>query len=241
MKKDLTRAEASNQEAWPDSRQLYQCRRLDQIAARWDAKAPTWDAELQSPLCHLNEDKAYPRFVRETRDLILSRRDFCAPCGLIEAGCGTGLVLSELVAFFAWAIGVDISPAMIARAKAKNIPKATFIVGDCFKLSDSCVPAGAIISRGVLLSHYGHRAGVPLLSAAHAALVPGGFAVFDFLNQAGRAKATHAPDHKQYFTRSEVLALARNAGFGRATILGTDDQRILLLVGERSEKQEVLT
>lgn len=234
MKKDITTAEASDQEAWPDSRQPYESRRLDQIAARWDAKAPTWDAELQSPLCHLNEDEAYPRFVRDTRDLILSRRDFCAPCGLIDAGCGTGLVLGELVAFFAWAIGVDISPAMIARAKAKNLPKANFIVGDCFRLSDLCAPAGAIISRGVLLSHYGHRVGVPLLAAAHAALVPGGFAVFDFLSQAGRPRAIHAPGNKQYFSRSEVVALGQSAGFGKVTILGTEERRVLLMVGENT-------
>ena len=233
MREDITQGNKGNEGLWPDSRELYESRRLDQIAARWDAKASTWDAELKSPSCHLNEDEAYPRFVREARGLILKRGDFCATHGLIEAGCGTGLVLCEIVSLFAWGIGVDISPKMIARAKAKNIPQAKFIVGDCFELPSSCPRAGAVVSRGVLLSHYGAQAGAELLRAAHDVLIPGGFAVLDFLNEAGRAKAIHAAENKEYYRPTEVEALARRAGFQGVKIIGEDGSRVLLVFGQR--------
>jgi SAM-dependent methyltransferase len=207
---------------------------LYQIAARWDAKAATWDEALGTPSCHLNEDEAYPRFVRATRGLIAERQDFCATHGVIDAGCGTGLVLCEIISSFAWAIGVDISPEMIARAKAKNIPNAKFTLGDCFQISRLCPRAGAVFSRGVLLSHYGAQAGEAFLRAARDALVPGGFAVVDFLNEAGRAKAVHAPENKEYFTRTAAEALARRAGFERVSVLGRNDRRVLLVFGERA-------
>src|SRR5262249_240187 len=123
---------------------------------------------------------------------------------------------------------------MIARAKAKKIAGANFIVGDCFRLSALCPRAGAVISRGVLLSHYGSQAGEALLRAAHAALVPGGFAIFDFLNEAGRAKAVHVPENKEHFGRTASEALARRAGFYDVRIIGEDDRRVLLLFAEKS-------
>ncbi len=44
---------------------IYQDRQLEAIASRWDAKARTWESELENPACHLNEDAAYERFLRQ--------------------------------------------------------------------------------------------------------------------------------------------------------------------------------
>jgi predicted TPR repeat methyltransferase len=152
--------------------------------------------------------------------------------GILDVGCGTGLVLSELISRFAWGIGIDISSKMIATARAKNL-KAKFIVGDCFEISKLCPKAGAVLSRGVLLSHYGAQAGESLLRAAHDALLPGGFMLFDFLNETGRHKALHAPEYKHYFHRTAAQALARRAGFAHVTILGRGARRVLFLFGQR--------
>jgi len=232
MKKGIVEGDKENGGCPFGSPEAYKSRKLDQIAARWDAKAATWDRELKSPRCHLNEDEAYSRFVRETKRLISLRRDFCARHGVIDAGCGTGLVLGEIRSFFAWGIGVDISPQMIARAKAKNIPKAEFLVGDCFELMTLCPRAAAVVSRGVLLSHYGAHAGAALLRAAHNALIPGGFLIVDFLNEAGRSKAIHAPGNKEYLIGTKAKGLARRAGFRGVEILGEDNRRVLLLFGQ---------
>jgi SAM-dependent methyltransferase len=210
----------------------YRRRQLRIIAARWDKRAANWDQALEDPKCYLNEDDAYNRFLRQARQIVDNRRDFCAQHGLIDAGCGTGLVLAALVSGFSWGVGVDISPEMIRLAAARKIPRARFHVSDCFDLSQVCPKAGAVISRGVLLSHYGQEQGLELLRSARAALVPGGFALFDFLNAPAKSKHRHTAEDKMYFTRRQALLMARQAGFSKATIRGEEQRRVLLLVVE---------
>ncbi len=215
-----------------DAREIYSSRRLKAIAARWDARAESWDRSLEDPDCHLNEDDAYRRFIRLVRSLIARRRQFCSTRGIIDAGCGTGLVLAEVISAFAWGIGVDISPKMIQVARAKHIPGAKFLVGDCFRLPLLCPEAGAVLSRGVLLSHYGREQGQTILHSALAALAPGGFLVFDFLNEAARTKHRHAPENKTWFAGEEIQSMARRAGFSSVKTLGKPNRRALLLLAE---------
>jgi SAM-dependent methyltransferase len=221
---------SSGQSSIGSIREIYARRQLKAIAARWDARADSWDQALEDPACHLNEDDAYGRFTRLVRGLIAQRRPFCALHGVIDAGCGTGLVLAQVSFAFAWGIGVDISPKMIRAARAKRLAKTRFLVGDCFDLPSLCPRAGAVLSRGVLLSHYGRRQGQAILKAARAALVPGGFLVFDFLNQAARTKYRHAPENKTWFTGEEIQSLARRAGFSTVRTLGKANRRALLLL-----------
>jgi hypothetical protein len=119
---------------------------------------------------------------------------------------------------------------MIRLAAAKAIPGARFVVSDCFQLSRICRRAGAVVSRGVLLSHYGREQSRDLLVAARKALVPGGFLLFDFLNEEARSSHCHAPEDKTYFIGEHLLDLARGAGFNQAAIQGETQRRVLLLV-----------
>ena len=211
---------------------IYARRQLAAIAERWNQRAQHWDQDLQDPACHLNEDEAYQRFLDAARQLIAARRDFCARYGVIDAGCGTGLVLSQVITGFAWGVGVDISDQMIRKARIKKIPNARFFVGDCFRLTELCPPAGAVLSRGVLLSHYGREQAVRLLKSVLASLVPGGFALLDFLNRSARLQYRHQPQAKTFFNRGEVLGMARRAGFPGAKVLGEDVRRVLLVLVE---------
>jgi SAM-dependent methyltransferase len=213
-------------------REVYTRRQIKEIAARWDARADSWDQALEDSACHLNEDDAYRRFLRIVQRLITQRRQFCATRGVIDVGCGTGLVLAKVVSAFAWGIGIDISPQMIRVARAKCLAKATFLVGDCFNPPPFCPKAGAVFSRGVLLSHYGREQGQAILEAARSVLLPGGFLVFDFLNEAARTQHCHAPENKTWFTGEEIQAVARRAGFSAITILGQPNHRVLLLLAE---------
>ena len=211
----------------------YEQRRLSIIAKRWDAKAAAWDRELQDPSCHLNEDDAYGRFLEQLALVLQHEREFCARHGVIDAGCGTGLVLEKIISCFAWGIGVDLSPQMIKAAAAKKIPNAKFVQGDSFDLSPICPKAGAIVSRGVLLSHYGHKHGEALLRSAHSNLISRGFIFFDFLNKDGRAHYEHAARDKTYFEAKEICAIASRAGFNHTTIAGEPDRRVRLLFARR--------
>lgn len=217
----------------PTSRDLYEHRQLGAVAARWDAKAEHWDRDLADPACHLNEDDAYPRFLREASLLVQARLEFCSARGFINVGCGTGLVLAHLAAAFTWGVGVDISAEMLRLARLKEIPRARFILADCFRLPVVCPLAGAAFSRGVLLSHYGTQQGEQLLRAARNSLSEGGFILFDFLNEAARARHAHAPENKSYFSQETACLLARRAGFARVSVRGEAERRVLLLFAER--------
>lgn len=212
---------------------IYDQRRLAEVAARWDAKAPGWDEDLRDPSCHLNEDDAYERFLAEARAEISSQPEFCARGGMLDAGCGTGLVVAALGASFAWAMGIDISPAMVRLAEEKRIPRARFLVADCFELSRHCPPVAAVLSRGVLISHYGTSQGELILREAGSALLPGGFVVFDFLNGTARGRHRHQAENKTYLSPEEALTLAARAGFRRARVIGGDERRVALLCAER--------
>jgi SAM-dependent methyltransferase len=215
-----------------NSGEIYARRQIKEIAARWDARADAWDQTLEDSACHLNEDDAYRRFIRVVQRLIAQRRQFCATQGVIDVGCGTGLVLAKVISTFAWGIGIDISPQMIRAARAKRVAKTTFLVGDCFKLPALCPKAGTVLSRGVLLSHYGRKEGLALLKAARSTLMPGGFLVCDFLNEAARTKHRHATENKTWFAGEEIQAMAGRAGFSAVSTLGKPDRRVLLLLAE---------
>lgn len=208
---------------------IYQQRQLPQIAARWDARAAHWDESLCDPACHLNEDDAYRRVLDVIDEAIRGRAAYCQSRCVIDIGCGTGLVLARVVGHFASGIGVDISPDMIRCAVAKAIPNTRFIVADGFNLA-GLPRAGAVVSRGVLLSHYGRDTSADLLQSWHALLEPGGVLVCDFLSETGRAASIHKPSNKTYFTAAEVLDKARAAGFDSARIVGDDLRRVLILV-----------
>ena len=218
----------------PGSRpaEIYARRRLAAIAGRWDQKAAAWDRDLEDPACHLNADDAYERFLQALRRVIALEPDLCARQGVVDAGCGTGLVLSQVLDSFAWGVGVDISPEMIRFAQARHLRRAKFVVGDCFKLPSLCPPAGAVCSRGVLLSHYGKVQGQRLLGAVRASLVPGGFCLLDFLNATARTRYQYQPQEKIFYTNAKVLAMAQQAGFIRATVIGEPARRVLLLLAE---------
>jgi SAM-dependent methyltransferase len=115
----------------------------DDTRAAWDAEAARFDDEpdhgLRDPL------------VRAAwRDLLLEHLP-PAPARIADLGCGTG-TLSVLLAAEGYDVaGIDLSPEMIVRAKAKAAGHdATFAVGDA---ADPELPAGSfdvVLSRHVL-------------------------------------------------------------------------------------------
>ena len=212
---------------------IYQRRELGAITSRWDARAQSWDRNLSDPACHLNEDAGYERFLEQARSTIGKRAEFCAKNGVIDAGCGTGLVLQDVADAFAWGIGVDLSPEMLRLAEQKHIPRTRFVLGDCFRLPELCPQAGAVLSRGVLLSHYGRPQAVDLLRAMKTVLVPGGFVLVDFLNGPARSHYEHIAVDKTYFAEAEISLLAKNAGFGKTKVLGGCQRRVRLFIASK--------
>ena len=192
----------------------------DRDVAAFGERAQRYDGDWRGRLHHQIADR--------TADLALA----CvpAPAKILDVGCGTGLVLADVVSRFAWGLGVDISHKMIDLARKKHIPNARFLVADAFHLT--CPAATTVLSRGVLLSHYGHKQGAELLKSLRKLLLPKGLLVLDFLNRAARHRHRHVPDKKTYFTGEEVCRIALDAGFSSAKIIGRMERRVLLLIGE---------
>jgi len=90
---------------------------------------------------------------------------------VLDLGCGPGELLPYLgdVRY----VGVDLSPAYIARAKERYGDLAEFRVGDVTALDAGLAGFDVAIAFGVL-HHLDDRGAVELFSAARRAVVPGG-------------------------------------------------------------------
>jgi SAM-dependent methyltransferase len=229
----------------PSRAEDYDAVRLQVIRQRWDQKADRWDADLADECCHLNQDDAYRRFLDAADSVVAAREAFCRDRPLVDLACGTGLVLARFAERFDRALGVDISPRMLAAAAARRLPRVELLEASCFELAGPATrstgypgcpvgPAGAVLSRGILLSHYGDRWVAPLLAQVREILSPdGGFAILDFLNALTRHDYPANPDNKTYYTAEQIRCQADEAGFRRSSILGEPNRRVLLLLAEK--------
>jgi SAM-dependent methyltransferase len=129
----------------------------------WDnsyvaAEPPPWDI-----------GRPQPAFVRLAEGGLLSGQ-------VLDAGCGTGEHTLLAAAHGADAVGVDVSPAAIARARAKAAERglsARFEVGDALDLGQFGLTFGTVIDSG--LFHVFDDADRPRYVASLASVLrPGG-------------------------------------------------------------------
>lgn len=211
----------------------YENLRWDVIRRRWDQKARRWDSDLADPSFHLNVDGAYDRFLEAAEEVIAARADFCRHNLLVDLACGTGLVLARFVDRFARGQGIDFSAEMLAVAEGRQLARAEFRQGNCFTLAGLVSEAGMVLSRGILLSHYGRRLVPVLWDQIRRALRPeGGVAMLDYLNAAARHEYPASPENKTYYDAAEMEGLASAAGFRRATTLGDSRRRVRMILAE---------
>lgn len=108
---------------------------------------------------------------------------------VVDLGCGTGILASELVRAGYQVLAVDISNAMIAIAR-KRVPQAEFVEGSLLKTR--LPPCGAVTSLGECLNYLFDKSNSmgqlqKLFRRVYAALMPGGVFVFD-IAEPGRGK-----------------------------------------------------
>ena len=209
---------------------LYGSRDIAAIARRWDGKAARWDSDLEDDACHLNHEDAYRRFMGLARRLVVEREGVCASGSLIDLGCGTGAVLGGLSLHFQRCIGIDVSQEMLDVASAKGIRNAAWRLGDVFEGDWGGRRHAAVVSRGILLSHYGGDLARQLLGHAVGALVPGGFALFDFLSEDAPEGTRMLAPNKTYFRPEWLIDQAERLGSGKATVAGSPGARIRYLI-----------
>lgn len=209
---------------------VYASRDIGAIARRWDSKAAQWDSGLESESCHLNQGNAYGIFFELGRQFLLERQKLCSSGSLVDLGCGTGSVLAQFSNYFERSIGIDISREMLNVAASKSIRNAEWRLDDVFEGAWSRMKHAAVLSRGILLSHYGNDLACMLITQTLKALTPGGFALFDFLSiEAPEATKILAPN-KTYFCPDRLVYQARRLGSGGAEVAGDPHSRVRYLI-----------
>ena len=141
---------------------------------------------------------------------------------LLDCGCGTAPMISLLYDKYPekYYTGIDLTPQMIEVAKAKNIPGAVFIVGDCENLPFEENTFDAIICS----QSFHHYPNVQdFFNSVYRVLKPGGRLVLRDMTMggAGRWFANHIEmplinltghGDVHVYGRDEVDKLCRNAG-----------------------------
>ena len=141
---------------------------------------------------------------------------------LLDCGCGTAPMISLLYDKYPEKhyTGIDLTPQMIEVAKAKNIPGAVFIVGDCENLPFEENTFDAIICS----QSFHHYPNVQdFFNSVYRVLKPGGRLVLRDMTMAapGRWFANHIEiplinlkghGDVHVYGRDEVDQLCRNAG-----------------------------
>lgn len=136
---------------------------MDPVARDYDALATAYRREVSGELAHKPMDREW------LRDFARAMRGH----GLVgDAGCGPGHVTAFLAEAGAEVLGLDLSPGMVAAARASH-PGLRFEVGDLRALDAAPGRFAGLLAMYSLIHLEGDE--LPCaLAACHAALRPGG-------------------------------------------------------------------
>jgi predicted TPR repeat methyltransferase len=135
----------------------------DYIVSHFDSFAESFDQKLVGELnYHVPETLA--AFLRDQIDTEAGLR-------ILDLGCGTGLSGVPLRPLAAHLVGVDLSPRMIEKARARRIYDA-LAIGEVLDYLVAAETGFDVIVAADLIIYFGDLA--PLLQAARGALKPGG-------------------------------------------------------------------
>jgi len=184
------------------------------VRTLFDQYAPRFDRQLVDGL-----DYRGPAQLRAAVDAVRAP----GPAGerVLDWGCGTGLAGAAFRDRACWLEGVDLAPAMIAKARAKALY-------DALHIQDILAPLPAEAAGGVAfelivaadVAVYLGDLG-PLLARARALLAPAGlfaFTVQEAAPQAGHAGFTLGAECRYSHTADYIRAEAQRAGFAVHTL-----------------------
>lgn len=126
---------------------------------------------------------------------------------LLDLGCGSGVLLEQFQNCGNRLCGIDVSPAMIERCRAR-LPQAKLLVGDI--LTTEIPPADVVVMVGEILSYAAaaHEADEDLLlqffQRVFSALHPKGIFLFDVLGSEHNYAGNFNQEHADYFISSIV-------------------------------------
>lgn len=201
---------------------------LKYIRNRWDNRADFWDEELKNSSSHLNRCGSYKKFL-ELLDVIIAKIPADKRKTLFDLGCGTGAIIQRYARFFEKSYGIDISAKMLEKAKEKNLPNVELLQEDVFHYLNRTRGASAIVSRGILPSHYGLENTLVLVSKIFFALATEGIVFFDLINK----DSEKIPYGKTAYRAEEILNICKKAGFSEINIYAEKNYPLLYIEAKK--------
>ena len=188
------------------ARAIQSARRSDAGYVRhlFDQFSADYDARMLGQLSY-----AAPQILRDLADLVMPGRD---QLSILDLGCGTGLAGVLFQDKAASLTGIDLSPAMIAKARARGIYD-TLIVGDI-----EALPEGRydLILAADTLVYLGDLA--PLFRTLGAGLSPDSYFLFTIEAKDGEGFEL-GPKRRWRHSETYLRELARQNGFSVAGLV----------------------
>lgn len=161
----------------------------------FDAFAPRFDAELEGALGY------------RTPALLAAMLEGVPPGRVLDLGCGTGLSGVALEPFATRLEGLDLSPRMLAEARARGI-YAALHEADLLDFLPRWPAAWDIVAAADVLNYLGDL--TPAFAAIRTALKPGGVAILSL--EAGEAEVALGEGLRYRHNAGHAAALAEAAG-----------------------------
>ena len=140
----------------------------DYVRALFDDYAPRFEISLRDRLAYRGPELLFEAIRAHLPNMP-------RPLEALDLGCGTGLVAEVLAGYVDAIDGIDLSPRMINRARAKGLYR-TLIAGDITDIPSEIGSDYSLVIAADVLNYLGDLA--PALRAAHARMKPGGLIVF---------------------------------------------------------------
>ncbi len=181
------------------------------VASLFDGYAANFDDQL------IGLGYRVPGLVRQAVEAWLPGAP--AEGGVLDLGCGTGLVAVALMGLDLPApVGVDLSPGMLRQAAAKGL-YATLCQTDIITHMQACPEPQRLIIAADVFCYLGDLA--PLVHCLGMHVMPGGALVFS-VEQGAEATPWHLqPSGRYCHGRAPLQHLLAEAGFGRVTMQET--------------------
>jgi predicted TPR repeat methyltransferase len=200
----VSRAESVRQQARSD---------VGYVRHLFDQFSTDYDRRMRSELGYVA-----PEILASLAALVLPGR---SALSVLDIGCGTGLSGAAFKSIAARLDGVDLSPKMIARARARGIYD-TLVVGDIESEADEGAPSYDLVLAADTLVYLGDLSCV--MARAARRLVPGGHFLFTVEKDDGEGFSL-GPKRRWRHSATFLRAEAEQAGFAVAGLLDCAPRR----------------
>ncbi|OSQ40887.1 class I SAM-dependent DNA methyltransferase [Thalassospira mesophila] len=139
----------------------------DYVRALFDDYAPRFDVSLRDKLAY-----RAPELMFEAVRVLIA--DMAHPREVLDLGCGTGLVADVFAGQVDVLDGVDLSPRMLNRARAKGLYRQ-LLAADITSMPDMVTARYGLVVAADVLNYLGDLE--PVLAMIHSRLLPGGILV----------------------------------------------------------------